>query len=152
MVFPCGFCWFVDLFSERKGTLDKKRVLLLTLEGACMSFCMNSVSGAGNNVFVCAHSRLALCDSMDCQAPLSMGLSQQEYWVGCHALLQGSSRNPGIKPAYPVLQADSLMLSHSLGKLNSSPSPVFSPGKFYEQRSLVGYNPCGHKSQTQLSD
>ena len=152
MVFPCGFCWFVDLFSERKGTLDKKRVLLLTLEGACMSFCMNSVSGAGNNVFVCAHSRLALCDSMDCQAPLSMGLSQQEYWVGCHALLQGSSRNPGIKPAYPVLQADSLMLSHSLGKLNSSPSPVFSPGKFYGQRSLVGYNPCGHKSQTQLSD
>ena len=79
MVFPCGFCWFVDLFSERKGTLDKKHVLLLTLEGACMSFCMNSVSGAGNNVFVCAHSRLALCDSMDCQAPLSMGLSQQEY-------------------------------------------------------------------------
>ena len=23
------------------------------------------------------------------QAPLSMGFSRQEYWVGCHALLQG---------------------------------------------------------------
>ena len=23
------------------------------------------------------------------QAPLSMGFSREEYWVGCHALLQG---------------------------------------------------------------
>ena len=23
-----------------------------------------------------------------CQAPLSMGFSRQEYWSGCHALLQ----------------------------------------------------------------
>ena len=28
----------------------------------------------------------------DCQAPLSLGFSRQEYWVGCHALLQGISR------------------------------------------------------------
>ena len=35
---------------------------------------------------------LTLCDPMDCiacQAPLSMGFSRQEYWSGCHALLQG---------------------------------------------------------------
>ena len=25
------------------------------------------------------------------------------------------------------------------------PTPVFLPGKFHEQRSLVGYNPLGHK-------
>ena len=25
------------------------------------------------------------------------------------------------------------------------PTPVFLPGKFHEQRSLVGYNPWGHK-------
>ena len=31
------------------------------------------------------------------------------------------------------------------------PTPVFSPGKFHGQRSLVGYNPCGQK-ETQLSD
>ena len=25
------------------------------------------------------------------------------------------------------------------------PTPVFLPGKFQGQRSLVGYSPCGHK-------
>ena len=33
------------------------------------------------------------------QAPLSMGFSRQEHWVGCHALLQGDLPNPGIEPA-----------------------------------------------------
>ena len=35
-------------------------------------------------------SRLTLCDpwTVALQAPLSMGLSRQEYWSGCHALLQ----------------------------------------------------------------
>ena len=32
------------------------------------------------------------------------------------------------------------------------PTPVFLPGKSYGQRSLAGYSPWGHKSQTQLSD
>ena len=58
MLLPCGFHWFVDLFLERKGTLDKKLVLLLTLEGACMSFHVNSVSSAGNNVCVCVLSHV----------------------------------------------------------------------------------------------
>ena len=30
------------------------------------------------------------------------------------------------------------------------PTPVFLPGESYGQRSLVGYNPWGHKSWTQL--
>ena len=25
------------------------------------------------------------------------------------------------------------------------PTPIFLPGEFHGQRSLVGYNPCGHK-------
>ena len=25
------------------------------------------------------------------------------------------------------------------------PTPVFLPGKFHRQRSLVGYSPCGHR-------
>ena len=33
-----------------------------------------------------------------CQAPLSVGLSRQEYWVGCHALLQGISPTQGWNP------------------------------------------------------
>jgi len=31
------------------------------------------------------------------------------------------------------------------------PTPVFLPGEFHGQRSLVGYNSWGTKSQTQLS-
>ena len=32
------------------------------------------------------------------------------------------------------------------------PTPVFLPGRFHGQKSLVGYSPWGHKGQTQLSD
>ena len=43
------------------------------------------------------------------QALLSMGFSRQEYWVGCHFLLQGDLPDSGIKPRSPALQADSLL-------------------------------------------
>ena len=49
------------------------------------------------------------------QAPLSMGFSRQEYWSGLPCPPPGDLPNPGIKPvtpAAPVLQADSLQLSH----------------------------------------
>ena len=42
-----------------------------------------------------------------CQVPLSMEFSRQEYWGGCHSLLQGLLK-PGSKPRCPALQADSL--------------------------------------------
>ena len=43
---------------------------------------------------VCAHllshvKLFAIPWTVAPQAPLSMGFSRQEYWVGCHALLQG---------------------------------------------------------------
>ena len=37
------------------------------------------------------------------QAPLSMGFSRQEYWMGCHFLLQGDLPEPGIEPGSPAL-------------------------------------------------
>ena len=41
------------------------------------------------------------------QAPLSMGFSRQEYWVGCHALLQGifltQGSNPGLLHCRQIL-------------------------------------------------
>ena len=39
---------------------------------------------------VCSFAQLCptLCDPMDCN-PLSMELSRQEYWRGCHFVLQG---------------------------------------------------------------
>ena len=46
--------------------------------------------------------------TVDCQTPLSMGFSRQEYWVGCHALLQGIFPTQWwnlylISPGRPVL-------------------------------------------------
>ena len=49
------------------------------------------------------------------QAPLSMGISRQEYWSRLPCSPPGNLPNPGIKPvspAAPALQKDSLWLSH----------------------------------------
>ena len=46
------------------------------------------------------------------QAPLSMEFSRQEYWSGLPFPPSGDLPNQGIKPVSPVLQADSLPLSH----------------------------------------
>ena len=43
-----------------------------------------------------------------CQAPLSMGLSQQEYWSGLPFTSPGDLPNPGSKQEYPAMQANSL--------------------------------------------
>ena len=51
-----------------------------------------------------------------CQAPLSMGLSRQEYWSGLSCPPPGGLPNPGIKPMLPMtpaLQVDSLPLEPS---------------------------------------
>ena len=65
-------------------------------------------------VCVCAHSDPTLCDPRDCgsQAPLSMGFHKQEYWSGLPFPSPGGLYDPRIKPMSPVLQADSLLLSH----------------------------------------
>ena len=41
------------------------------------------------------------------QAPLSMGLSRQEYWSGLPCPPPGDLPHPGIEPLFPALQADS---------------------------------------------
>ena len=53
---------------------------------------------------------LTLCDPMDCshQIPLSMEFSRQEYWSGLPFLSPGDLPDPGIKPGFPELRADSL--------------------------------------------
>ena len=38
------------------------------------------------------------CDPMDCQTPLCMGLSRQEYWSGLPCPPPEDLPNPGIKP------------------------------------------------------
>ena len=42
------------------------------------------------------------------QAPLSMGLSRQEYWSGLPFPFPGDLPNPGIEPGSPAWQADAL--------------------------------------------
>ena len=49
------------------------------------------------------------------QAPLSLGFSRQEYWSGLPFPPPGDVPDPGTEPAspmFPVMQVDSLMLSH----------------------------------------
>ena len=49
------------------------------------------------------------------QAPLSMGFSNQESWSGLPCPPPGNLPDPGIElvsPTAPILQADSLLLSH----------------------------------------
>ena len=47
-----------------------------------------------------------------CQAPLSMGFSQGEYWRELPRLPPGDLPHPRNKPSSPALQAGSLPLSH----------------------------------------
>ena len=57
---------------------------------------------------VCAKwllSCLTLCDLVDCQAPLSMGFSKQEYWSGFPCPPPGALPDSGIEPASLVSPA-----------------------------------------------
>ena len=47
-----------------------------------------------------------------CQAPPSMGFPRQEYWSGLPFPSPRDLPDSGIKPAFPALQADSVLLSH----------------------------------------
>ena len=57
-----------------------------------------------------AHSCPTLCNpwTVDCQVPLAMGFSRQEYWSGLPFPSLGNLPDPGVKPGSPALQADSL--------------------------------------------
>ena len=60
---------------------------------------------------MCAQSCLSsnLVDSTGtCQPPLSMGFPRQEFWSGLPFPSAGHLPNPGIEPASPMWQADSL--------------------------------------------
>ena len=67
--------------------------------------------------------------TVPCQAPQSMGFSREEYWSGMPCAPPGDLPHPGIKPRSPVLQVDSLLLSHW-------GSPMYSA---YEMSSVRGW-------------
>ena len=67
-------------------------------------------------------SHVQLCETLWTvapQAPLFMGFSRQEDWSGLPYPPSGDLPDPGIKRWSPVLQADSLPLSHQ-----GSPRPL----------------------------
>ena len=47
------------------------------------------------------------------QVPMPMEFSRQEYWSGLSFPSPGDLPDPGIKPASPALQADSLPLKNT---------------------------------------
>ena len=72
-------------------------------------------------VCVCVCARACVCVSCSvvsnsfvtprtivCQSPLSMEFSRQEYWSGLPSPSPGNLPDPGIKPRFPALQANSL--------------------------------------------
>ena len=65
---------------------------------------------------------LTLCNPMDCQAPLSMGFSRQEYWSGLPCPPPGDLPDPGIKPL-------SLSLLHWLASSLSLAPPCSTTGE-----------------------
>ena len=84
---------------------------------------------------------LAIPWVVNCQAPLSVGFSRQDYWSGLPFLSPEDLLNLGIEPGSLALQADSLG--------NEKPTPVLLPGKFHGWKSLVGYSPWdGKESDT----
>ena len=59
-----------------------------------------------------------------CQAPLLMGFSRQEYWIGLSFPSPGDLPDLGVAPGSPELQADSLL--SNLGSPNwVDRSPLF---------------------------
>ena len=90
-----------------------------------------------------------LCNPMALahQAPPIMGFPRQEYWAGCHSLLQGIFPNQGSNPCLLHWQVDSLPLKHQ-GSLDNSlyllipdtqsiPSSPWLPEVYSLHRSLL---------------
>ena len=61
-----------------------------------------------------------------CQAPRSMGFPRQEYWSGFPFSSPKDLPHPGIKPASPALQVDSLPVSHQGSQKSPWEDPYFS--------------------------
>ena len=68
------------------------------------------------------------------QTPLSKGYSKQEYWSGLPFPSPGDLPDPGIKPRFPLLQADSLLSE----PLNSSLPRLLCPWDFPGKSTGVG--------------
>ena len=85
---------------REKRELNCHRILLIDFENVCL--------GGGGDLVTKLCPTLASPWSVARQAPLSMGFSRQEYWNRLPFPSPGDLPDPGIEPASPALQADSL--------------------------------------------
>ena len=83
----------------------------ISKQGACVLTCFSRVQ------------LFATLGTVACQAPLSMGCSRQEYWSGCHALLQGIFPTQGSNPCLtsPAL-ADGFFLASLVAQTVKPPA------------------------------
>ena len=59
--------------------------------------------GGGGSFVTKSCTTLVTPWTITCQAPLSMGISRQEYWSGLPFPSPGDLPNPGTKPGFPAL-------------------------------------------------
>ena len=78
----------------------------LQVFGKLNILCKEACGGGGLVAKLCP--TLATPWTVAHQAPLSMGLSRQEYWSGLPFSSPGDLPNPQIEPGSPALQAESL--------------------------------------------
>ena len=67
------------------------------------------------------------------QAPLSMGLSRQEYWSGLLFPPSGDLSDPGIKPVFPAVAGGFFTTGHQGG-----PCRMLVDDKVLKVRKLAG--------------
>ena len=66
------------------------------------------VRGGGGGLVAQSCQTLVTPWTVACRAPLSVGISRQEYWSGLPFPSPGDLRSPGIAPSFPAMQADFL--------------------------------------------
>ena len=76
---------------------------------------MDTHLGGKESVRCSVVSDFAIPWTVACQALLSMGFLRQEHWSGLPFHSPGDLSDPGIKPRFPALQADTLP-SEPVGK------------------------------------
>ena len=84
---------------------------------------------------------LATPGTVPLQGPLSMGFPRQEYRRGLSLHSPGNLPHPGVKPASPALQVDSLLLSHQGSPIYSSDLLERMNSKSYRLKST---STCGN--------
>ena len=99
-----------SLMSARSQVLFSLAIVISTAMNivcVCMCVCMCVCAHARTHTQSLSHVQLfATPWTVVCQSPLSMRLSQQEYWSGLHFLLQGVSPPPRGFPSskgFPLL-------------------------------------------------